>query len=80
MRRRGKRKRKWIWLRYRKGDVDHNLLVAAQRYIHAHKGTAVVIGHIKVIQMPGANPNCYELAVGFLGLKPALSKEKTRTP
>lgn len=71
-----RRRQKWEWLRYRKGDVAHNLLVAAQRYIHAHKGTAVVLGDIKLIQMPSANPHCYELAVGFMGARPELKKQE----
>lgn len=42
--RRPAKKRKWEWLRYRKGDATHNLFVAAQRFVHANKGTAVVMG------------------------------------
>jgi hypothetical protein len=62
------RKRRWLWLRYRKGDVAHNLLVAAERYIHANGGTAVVLGGIKVIQMePAGCQLTYNLAIGFLG-------------
>jgi hypothetical protein len=57
-------------MRYRKGDLAHNLMCAAQHFIHANKGTAVVMGPIQVIEMPGARPGCYTIGVACLGQKP----------
>lgn len=78
MAKRKRRKSPWKWLRYRRGDVAHNLLVAAQRYIHANGGTAVVLGGIKIIKMPDANEHVYEIAVGFMGLKPRPMSEPAK--
>ncbi len=36
------------WLRYRKNDHGHNVLVAVQRYVEAHGGKLLVIGGIEV--------------------------------
>lgn len=65
-----KRKPKWKWLRYRKGDLAHNFMVAAQRYIHGNGGTATILGPIQIIQMPGDNPAKFSLAMGCLGQRP----------
>ena len=46
-----KSKRRWSWLRYRKNDLGHNVLVSVQRWIHANGGTAVVLGGIGTIDM-----------------------------
>jgi hypothetical protein len=65
-----KSKRRWSWLRYRKGDHAHNLIVSVQRYIHANKGTALVLGGIELIHV---GPSRYKIAVPFLGIKPEKS-------
>jgi hypothetical protein len=77
-----KRRAKWEWLRYRKGDHAHNLLCAAQRWIHANGGTALVLGSIGVMDennpfVPGSKGK-YQVCVGALGIKPKrlLEKEK----
>lgn len=67
-----KRKQKWMWLRYRKSDLAHNLQVAAQRWIHANGGTAVVLGRIGVMDEGGGR---YQVCVGALGRLP-VKKEK----
>lgn len=70
-----KRKRKWTWLRYRKNDLAHNVLVATQRWIHANGGTAVVIGSIGIMD---EGQHRYRVCVGALGRLPE-KKEKKAT-
>lgn len=65
-----KRKSKWKWLRFRKNDHAHNLIVAAQRYIHGNKGSAVMLGGIGVMDR---GPYCYSLVVDVTGKKPEKS-------
>lgn len=65
-----KRKREWSWLRYRKNDLAHNLQTAAQRWIHANCGTAVVMDGISIIEMPNEPPGNYYVAIGCLGIRP----------
>lgn len=67
-----KRKAKWSWLRYRKGDHAHNLVCAAQHYIHENGGVAVVLGGIGLMDQGGGR---YQLCVGALGRMPP-KKEK----
>lgn len=67
-----KRKQKWRWMRYRKNDLGHNVIVAVQRWVHANGGTAVVIGGIGVMDEGG---NRYQVCVGALGVLP-VKKEK----
>lgn len=62
-----KKRRGWIWLRYRKKDHGHNLVCAAQHWIHEQGGTAVVIGRIGILD-EGAGR--YQVCVGVLGKKP----------
>ena len=62
-----KRKRKWMWLRYRKGDHANNLVCAAQHWIHANGGTAIVIGSIGVMDQGGSR---YQVCIGALGRLP----------
>lgn len=62
-----KRKKKWRWLLYRKGDHAHNLTVAAQRWIHANGGTAVVLGGIGLLN---EGSHRYQVCVGALGVLP----------
>lgn len=62
-----KRKRKWNWLRYRKGDLAHNVQVAVQRWIHGNGGTAVVLGGIGIMDEGGHR---YQVCVGALGIIP----------
>jgi hypothetical protein len=64
-----KRNRRWTWLRYRKGDHAHNLMVAAQHWIHANRGTAVVLGGIEIIQFPGEAYK-YRVAISAVGATP----------
>ena len=68
-----KRKQKWRWLRYRKNDLAHNVQVAVQRWIHANKGTAVVLGGIGIMDEGG---NRYQVCVGAMGRLP----EKPKAP
>jgi hypothetical protein len=75
-----KRKRPWRWLRYRKNDPAHNLLVAAQRWIHANGGTAVLIGGVGILDqanpfIPGTQGK-YQVCVGVLGKIPELPKKR----
>ena len=69
-----KKARKWLWLKFRKGDHSHNLLVAAQRWVHANGGTAVVLGGIGL--MDGPMKYRYNVVISATGTKP--SKEKGR--
>lgn len=62
-----KKRRKWIWLRYRKNDVAHNVQVAVQRWIHARGGTVVVLGGIGI--MPEGFGK-YQVCVGIVGKQP----------
>lgn len=68
-----KRKQKWKWLRYRKGDLAHNVQAAVQRWIHANKGAAVVLGGIGIMDEGGGR---YQVCVGALGLIPEKPKGK----
>ncbi len=65
-----KRKRRWVVLRYRKRDLAHNVQVAAQRFIHARGGTAILLTGVQVISMPGDPDHKYHLAVGVVGRRP----------
>lgn len=66
------RRSKWKWLRFRKGDHAHNLQCAAQHWIHANGGTAVVLGRIGVMDQGGCN---YQVCIGATGILP-IKKEK----
>lgn len=68
-----KRKARWSWLRYRKGDHAHNLVCAAQHYIHENGGTAVVLGGIGLMDQGGGR---YQLCVGALGRMPPKKEKK----
>ncbi len=75
-----KRKHKWRWLRYRKGDHAHNMVCAAQHWIHQNGGTAVVIGGIGLLDqsypfVPGSTGR-FQVCVGALGVMPKPRKEK----
>lgn len=63
---------KWKWLRYRKRDHAHNLICAAQHYIHQNGGTAVVLGSIGLMDQGGGR---YQLCIGALGEMPGKPKE-----
>lgn len=67
-----KKKRNWRWLRFRKKDHSHNLLVAAQRWIHANGGTAIVLGGIGL--MDGSLKYSYNVVVSATGRKPQPKK------
>lgn len=75
-----KRKQKWRWLRYRKGDHAHNLICAAQHWIHEHGGCAVVIGGIGILDEENpfleATKGKFQVCIGALGTKPTKFKEK----
>lgn len=60
-------KRKWTYLRYRKKDLAHNILVSVQRWIHANKGTAVVLGGIGLQELGEFR---YNIVIGATGRKP----------
>lgn len=57
-------------LRFRKKDHAHNLLAAAQRWLRANGGDAIVIGGIDIITMPGEAESKFRIAVGCLGRRP----------
>lgn len=71
-----KRKPRWRHMRFRKGDVAHNLLAATQHYVKAKGGTAVVLGGIYIFREPGDLPARYKIAVGCLGRPPIKPEEK----
>lgn len=62
-----KRKAKWKWLRYRKRDHAHNMVCAAQHWIHENGGTAVVIGSVGIID---EGEGRYQVCIGVLGKIP----------
>lgn len=66
-------KRKWSWMKYRKDDPAHNVMVAVQRWIHANKGTALVMSGVEV-QDWGDGEGKYRVAVQILGVKPVKRK------
>lgn len=70
-----KRKAKWTWLRYRKGDLAHNVQVSVQKWIHANKGTAVVLGGIGIMDQGGGR---YQVCVGALGAIPQKPEKKEK--
>ncbi len=70
-----KKKRKWIWLRYRKGDLAHNVMVAVQRWVHANGGTSVVMSGVQVVTFPGERPFNYRVAIHCTGLLPVKKEE-----
>ena len=63
-----KKRKSWTWLRYRKNDLGHNVLVAVQRWIRANGGTAVVLGGIGLLDMGGEFR--YGVVVSATGRKP----------
>lgn len=79
-----KRKQRWVVLRYRKNDPDHNIIVATQRWIHAHGGTAIVIGGVGILDEE--NPFVlgtkfkYQVCIGAMGQKPMKEKTDVKTP
>jgi hypothetical protein len=64
-----KRKPKWRWMKFRKNDPTHNLFVAAQRWIHAKGGTAVVMSGPE-IQDWGEGLGKYRVALQIVGRAP----------
>lgn len=70
---RSKKKRKWTWLRYRKGDHAHNLVCAAQHWIHENDGTAVVLGKIGLLDQGNGR---YQVCIGALGKMPQKKPEQ----
>lgn len=66
-----KKRKKRIVLRYRKNDHSHNLLVAANRWIKANGGNAVVLGGIG-LETDGSFR--YRVSIGAVG-KPPVKKE-----
>jgi hypothetical protein len=62
--------RKTRWLRYRKGDLTHNVFVALQRWIHAHGGSAIVMGGVETIVIPGDPDFIYHVGLRVTGKKP----------
>ena len=76
MTKRATRKRKWLLMRFRKKDVDHNLLAATSHWVKAYGGRAVVIGGIGILDEDGPldtelSLNRYRVCVGVLGKKPS---------
>jgi hypothetical protein len=76
------KKRKWVWLRYRKRDLAHNVQVAVQRWIHANGGAAVVLGGIGLLDeenpfVPGSKGK-YQVCVSVLGILPTPKKKPSR--
>ena len=67
-----KKKAKWKWLRYRKGDHAHNMVCAAQHWIHENGGTAIVLGRIGVMHEGNMK---YQVCLSALGVAPTKKKE-----
>ena len=66
------KKKKWNWLRYRKNDPGHNVIVSVQRWIHANGGTAVVLGGIGLMDMGEFR---YGVVISATGKRPEKPKE-----
>lgn len=71
---RRRRKQKWIWLRYRKNDLAHNVQTAVQRWIHANGGTSVVLGGVGLIDLgtPFDAGIKYGVVVSCVGIRPTI--------
>lgn len=69
-------KQKWSFLRYRKRDLAHNVFVAVQRWIHANKGTAVVMSGIDVQDWHEGEFK-YRVALSILGKRPEKSAQES---
>lgn len=63
-------KRNTKLLRFRKDDHAHNLIAAAQRWLLANGGDALVMGGIEIITMPYDAEGKFRIAIGCLGRKP----------
>lgn len=70
-----KRKRKWIWLRYRRHDLAHNVQCAVQRWIHANGGSAVLMGGVATIVLPGDPAHKYYVGISCLGRMPTKAEK-----
>lgn len=64
------KKSKTTLLRFRKGDHAHNLIAAAQRWLRANGGDALVMGGIGILTMPGDAEARFSITVGCLGRRP----------
>lgn len=68
-----KKKRRWIWLRYRKNDLAHNVQVAVQKWIHGNGGSAIVLGGIGIMDQGGSR---YQVCIGAVGKLPVKPEKK----
>lgn len=57
-------------LRFRKHDHAHNLIAAAQRWLRANGGDAVLMGGIDIVTMPGDPQSKFRIAIRCLGRRP----------
>jgi hypothetical protein len=72
-----RRKGKRFSLRFRKKDIEHNLLVAVTRWVRARGGNLLVVGGISV-QDWHEGMGKFKIAVNCLGAMPR--KEKPQEP
>lgn len=63
-----RKKPRRIRLRFRKGDHAHNLQAAAQAWLIANGGDAVVIGGIGI--MPDFGVGKFNICIGIVGTPP----------
>lgn len=63
-----------IRLRFRKNDPAHNLQAAAQAWLIANGGDAVVIGRIGIMREPDAFR--FQICIGVTGMPPTKIKPK----
>lgn len=68
-----KPKAKTIILRFRKNDPAHNLQAAAQHWLRANGGDAIVMGGIGILD-EGAHK--FQICVGIVGRKPVKENKK----
>lgn len=70
-----KKSKKYPKMRFRKKDPVHNLLAATQHWVQENGGEIIVIGGIKLMEMPYAPAGKYSVVVDCLGRKPVKAKE-----
>ena len=68
-------RKKWITLRFRKRDVEHNLRAAVTHWVRAHGGRCVVTGGIEVQKWPDDYPYSFRIALRCTGKLPKLQKK-----
>ena len=69
-----KKRRKYPLMRFRKNDPAHNLLVAAQHWLQANGGDALVIGGIGVLRQ---QKNRFYVTVNCVGTWPPRNESRS---